>query len=461
MISLKKILFCFSVFFFSLFATAFLNQSPIFSIALTLACISFSALRQPIALLGILLVTRMSLDHLSENTFLTVGKDISLSLSQMLGVFLLLASIAIFILHNKKLVRFVLWKPFSLLIGMNIILTPWSMSPLTSVQEIARLISIFSISFLAFISVTSLKDVKKVLYLLLLSGIIPMLEATRQAFFGIGLSDNVVGIPRIYGTFAHPNALAIFLYSLSVIVVLIYFLKENLSLTTQKNSAIDALEIFWLPVILLSSMALLILTYTRVAWIALFLFLLALALWRYRALILPLIIIPIILLVALPSVQNRVLESFQTSADSSVSWREGIWSDVTAKLRMDGKQYFGVGPDTFSMYAEKIRGIQFGSTDSHNDFVKFFVEDGWLGLSIFIMYLTLLAQEIRKLFTLPKPYKDIAIVFSFYASTILIASLSDNIYKNTPIQWVFFILFGTFLGLKNILMDKESLSKIA
>lgn len=267
------------------------------------------------------------------------------------------------------------------------------------------------------------------------------------------MTDNIVESPRLYGTFAHPNVLALFLYSLCVVLTLLFFFTKNS--TDTRQGSVETLQkpetFLWLffSFTLLSS--LLIFTYTRIAWVALFLFMLSIALWRYRVLLFPLIIIPILLLVALPSVQDRFFGSFQTNPDSSIVWRQGIWSDVTAKLRIDGRQYFGTGPDTFSLYAEKLRGIQFGSTDAHNDFVKFFVEGGWFGLFLFIGYLTLLGKELRSLFTLPNPYRDIAVIFSIYAGTLLLASLSDNIYKDTPIQWIFFILFGSLLALKDII----------
>lgn len=458
-LSLKRPLawaFYLSVLFSSVAAASILDMPIVFSLAITLAIISITLLRTPLALLGMLTIVRMSIDHLSENLSITSdgnGIDPHLSLSQILGVFLLFISIVIFILYWEKLSRFVLWKPFLLLVGMETILLPWSIAPLLGIQEIARIISLFSIAFLAYVSISSENSVKKIYFIILFSGVIPILESVRQAIFGIGMTDNIVESPRLYGTFAHPNVLALFLYSLCVVLTLLFFFTKNSTDTRQGSvETPQKLETFlWLffSFTLLSS--LLIFTYTRIAWVALFLFMLSIALWRYRILLFPLIIIPILLLVALPSVQDRFFGSFQTNPDSSIVWRQGIWSDVTAKLRIDGRQYFGTGPDTFSLYAEKLRGIQFGSTDAHNDFVKFFVEGGWFGLFLFIGYLTLLGKELRSLFTLPNPYRDIAVIFSIYAGTLLLASLSDNIYKDTPIQWIFFILFGSLLALKDII----------
>lgn len=429
----------------SIIVATLLEAHIVFPLAFTLAFISFLFVRKPLHLLGVLLVARMSLDHLSENIRFDVGNQFSLSLSQTLGAFLVLISIFLFWIHAKKFPKFPLRKAFFILLGMEVAFSFWSIAPLSSIQEIARVISIFSISFLAFISITDPKDIRKVLFLILLSGIIPIIEATRQVILGTGISDNVVDTARIYGTFAHPNVLALFLYSLCVILGLHFLLAkktfpENLSAETIK------LLFFLMPLIVL-----LILTYTRIAWIILFLFAFALALWRYRILLFPLILVPVFLIIAIPSVQNRIFESFQTSADSSIVWRQEIWHDVTAKLRMDGKQYIGTGPDTFSLYAENLRGIRFGSTDSHNDFVKFFVEGGWVGLALFGLYLGFIGREIRTFFSLPEPYRDLAVVFAFFAGTLLIASLSDNIYENTPLQWIFFILLGALLGLKHTL----------
>lgn len=436
-----------SVFSGSLIANLLLEVNLWFSFAITGTFVSIMLLHKPLALLGILFFTRMILDHISEQTVFFLSDTLSFSLSQLLGGFFLFISLFIFVLYAKKLPRFTPWRAFFILIGSAILLTPQSIAPIKSLQEIARMISIFSMGFLAYISVRSLKDFKKVLLILLLSGIIPIIEAFRQFFLGIGMSDNVVSAPRIYGTFVHPNVLALYLYSLAVVLVMNFFpTSEEEKKRTFHTFPVSTLLSFSLIIIPIISLT--ILTYTRVAWIALFLFALFVALWKFRFLLFPLLVTPLILILFVPSIQARFSETFERSVDSSIVWRQGIWHDVTTKLRMDQKEYFGTGPATFTLYAEKLRGTRFGSTDAHNDFVKFYVEGGWFGFSAFLLFLFLLTIDIRSLFLLPAPLRDFAVLFSLYAGILLLSSLSDNVHRYTPLQWIFFVLLGALLALR-------------
>lgn len=420
------------------------NFSLIVAPALSLILAAMALIRKPLPLLGLLVIIRMALDYLSETIRIHLNDKTSLSLSQILGVFLLSISIVLFIVYRKKLWQFPVLKPFVLLIAFGLCSSLWSIAPSASLQEIARLISIFSISFLAYISITENADVKSVFSLLLLSSFLPLAEALRQVFLGIGLTDSSVDIPRIYGTFAHTNVLALYLYSMLALIVLIFFFPREKKYTADELFKRN----FFLISYALLATGLLLLTYTRVAWVALFLFVFILALWRYRLLLVPLLLGPILLFLLIPSVRDRVLESFQTRPDSSIVWRQEIWHDVTAKLRLDERQLLGTGIDTFSRYAEDLRGTRFGSTDSHNDFVKFYVEGGVIGFIVFLTYLGFLAREIRKLFSLPKKYRPLAVVFATYALMLLLSSLSDNVYKDTPLQWIFFILLGALIGLR-------------
>lgn len=433
--------FCGSVFFALIVGALIFGFSPLIAPAMVIILAALSFLHKPFILLGILVTVRMSTDYLSETIRFSFNDQFSLSLSQMLGIFLLCISLALFIIYRKHLLAFPLWKPFALLISFGFIASAFSTAPLLGFQEVARLISIFAISFLAYISIANVLDVKKIFLLLLFSSFIPIAETVRQLFLGIGMSDSSFDVLRIFGTFSHTNVLALYLYSLCVVIVMILLSAPQLKIHWAEKKPV----LFAYGLLLLFLLAM---TYTRVAWIALFLFVFILALWRYRKLLMPILIIPIILFSASSSIRERVIESFETNPDSSILWRQGLWHDVTTELRMDHKQYFGTGLDTFSAYAENLRGIRFGSTDAHNDFIKFYVEGGLLGLIVFVIYILFLAKEIRHLFTLPKEYRDLAFIFSLYAATLLLCSFSENIYKDTPIQWFFFILFGALLALK-------------
>jgi len=106
--------------------------------------------------------------------------------------------------------------------------------------------------------------------------------------------------------------------------------------------------------------------------------------------------------------------------------------------------------NTFPLVSENIRGIKLGSNDSHNDYVKFFVEGGVIGLAIFLISLFLIG---RLFFLASRSTPESAIQSAFMLLLILfavleIAALSDNVFKNTPVQWIFFITASILFALQ-------------
>jgi O-antigen ligase len=147
--------------------------------------------------------------------------------------------------------------------------------------------------------------------------------------------------------------------------------------------------------------------------------------------------------------QDRVLESLERDPDSSLLWRETLWHDVTTQALEDGRIVFGSGLDTFHLMAERLRGIRLGPNEAHNDFVKFFVEGGIIGLAAFLAYLgsilLILYRGYKK-----APSMRLRTLFGFLLIFFLVlqtAALTDNVFKNTPVQWLFFVTLGGALAL--------------
>jgi O-antigen ligase len=140
-----------------------------------------------------------------------------------------------------------------------------------------------------------------------------------------------------------------------------------------------------------------------------------------------------------------VNNSFQDSPDSSIVWRKNLWADTVNKTLSDNKSISGYGMNTFPVVSESLRGIRLGSNDPHNDFVKFFVEGGVIGLGAYILYvLTLLVTLGKNTFAknLHPQANLVFLVLFALGSALIFSSLSDNIFKNTPVQWMFWILLG-------------------
>lgn len=118
----------------------------------------------------------------------------------------------------------------------------------------------------------------------------------------------------------------------------------------------------------------------------------------------------------------------------------------------------GSGMDTFPKVSESIRGTNHGPNDPHNDFVKLFVEGGIVGLSIFILYLFSLGYLLIKKYRESRKESALKLAFGIlfiFFLTLELSALTDNIFKNTPVQWLFFIAFGALLSLSD---QKEKLA---
>lgn len=96
----------------------------------------------------------------------------------------------------------------------------------------------------------------------------------------------------------------------------------------------------------------------------------------------------------------------------------------------------GSGMDTFPKVSESVRGTNQGPNDPHNDFVKFFVEGGLVGLSVFLLYLFSLGYLLIKKYRQARPGSALRLAFGImfiFFLTLELSALTDNIFKNTPV----------------------------
>lgn len=113
--------------------------------------------------------------------------------------------------------------------------------------------------------------------------------------------------------------------------------------------------------------------------------------------------------------------------------------------------------DTFRLSSEQLRGIRFGSNDPHNDFIKFYVEGGWIGVSVLIAYIGYFLFLVLRIYwkTPSHSLRSLATITGFLILTLLLSSLSDNIFKNTPVQWLLWSLMGGLLALERVSLKRS------
>lgn len=416
-----------------------LGISPLIPLALLFGVASFMLLfRAPLVLLSLLFILRMSLDYSAQYWTVTLF-NVTLSLSQLLGVGIALLGLIALILHFDKLRRFPLLIPFLLIFFWGLFTLSYSISPRATLYELLRFFDLFVIGFLAYLSINRYRDFRTLLHAIFASSLLPILFGLYQFILGIGLQDENVSIPRIFGTFSHPNVYSLFLFAMIALATLYAIIYAK---TREARLLIGSY--------LVLLMVTLVLTYARIAWIALFIFLGLLTLWRARFLILPLVLIPLVLITFSPTIRDRVTEIFNPTPDSSITWRQTLWHDMLLKTDYDNREILGSGMDTFRISSEQLRGVRFGSNDPHNDFVKFYVEGGVVGVSILLLYLgAFIFLVTRIVLTTPShSLRALATIAGFVIVTLLLASLSDNVFKNTPVQWVLWSLLGGLLALQ-------------
>jgi len=415
-----------------------LGYSLVYALGIALFLIgSYASVTFPRAVLFGLIVLRMSLDYSSQYLAIPITYNVTLSLSQLIGILVFALGCLFLLVHGNKLKGISLIGAIVLLLGFGLVNLTYSISPNETAKELLRIADIALLFCMGYSAIKTQKHYEMLLEAIMVSSLAPIALGIYQYANGIGFADETVQIPRIYGTFSHPNVLSLYLFIVIAFTSLYYFLFAK---SQSKKIAVLALIAFYA--------VLLLLTYTRIAWIALFTFLFIVIWFSNRKFLLPLVLIPLGLYLLVLPVQERINQALYSSPTDSISWRQTLWQDNIRQTIIHDKWLFGYGINTFPLVSENLRGQALGSNDAHDDFVKFFVEGGVVGLGIFCLYLlaifTLLARHLRKAKNGQERYVYLYLFAIFIG--MLLASFTDNVFKNTPLQWLFWTMLGASLA---------------
>ena len=102
--------------------------------------------RAPLLLLSLLFIVRMSLDYSSQYISLSLW-NITLSLSQLLGLGIAFLGIIFIVVHFQKLLRFPLLVPFLIVTLWGLFTLTYSISPSATTYELLRFFNLFVIAF--------------------------------------------------------------------------------------------------------------------------------------------------------------------------------------------------------------------------------------------------------------------------------------------------------------------------
>jgi O-antigen ligase len=377
-----------------------------------------------------------------------------LNLGSSVAIITIILSL-IYLYKNREFLydtRIPLTKSLILLLVIYIVFSFTGTSLSTGLQESIRLLSFIILYFVAWIYVRNQDKFFNLIRIIIYASIIPLIVAYIEYFSGSGLYTNPGFENRIAGTFGHPNVLAYFSVIILALIGVIYFYKSNV-ISKLEREIFALIGIFYVIVLLI--------TFTRGAWFGLILFVILMSLAQYplktlkiSSIIIGSSIIAILTYNFLASpnildlkplnqlpVINRVVGLFNSDPTDSVIWRLNMWDDAYNKALESPIIGFGTGSS--EIIIEQTRGTFRGSVEVHNDYIKIFLEQGIIGLSIYIILI------LNILFTLYYKYvkdKNIYILTIANLMTIIYTvSLWDNLLRGTVLMWILFLLLGGVL----------------
>ncbi|MEF3692023.1 MAG: O-antigen ligase family protein [Candidatus Moraniibacteriota bacterium] len=391
----------------------------------------FFIFTKPLYGLFLLLLVRPTLDIFTHQAVFSWG-NFSLNIASLSAVLIISFSFLISLTNLKKFSAIPLKKSWLLFIFLSFISIFYSLYLSLSLIEWLRILSIFSLYCLGFILIKNPAELKRLILIIVLSALIPGLVAFFQFFNHTGMTiidENISN--RIFGTFAHPNLLAYYLIiPLALSVLLILERPKKLFYSS------------FLKIIFIYLFILLLLTYTRGAWVVFLIIIILFGIVRYRKLLLASLLGMFLLYLLIPPIQTRINNLFEYDPFSSITWRINLWKD--ALHYSQEKVIGGHGLGTANSVILDRRGEKLGSPDPHNDYLKILLENGLIGLSA---YLILISNLLLTLFFGFKKSsenfsKNLYLLFLGIALALYFMSFADNILRNTALQWAFWVLLG-------------------
>lgn len=296
-----------------------------------------------------------------------------------------------------------------LLTAASLISCVMSADPVASVLQVARTASAVMVLVALEQLLRTRRNTRRVLVICALSAVFPLIVGLVQLATGGGML--VLGFERITGSFVHPNTFGFFIVML---VLMGYPVRRYLSGPPR----------WFLDALLIVSLVDLVFTYSRGSWIALAIGLLVVAALAERRLFLALPIVGVAVFLFMPNVVDRLsdLEKPDTLAGdpgNSASWRFDYFGELLAKA---GLTLFGKGPKM----AERLTPLHL---PPHNDAVRMIVENGVVGLVLYLAFLTaLVLLAMRALRTLRSGFdRGLAVGFTATVAAFLFDSMGANL----------------------------------
>jgi O-antigen ligase len=199
-----------------------------------------------------------------------------------------------------------------------------------------------------------------------------------------------------------------------------------------------------------------LLTYTRVVWVAApFAILIVAVICKRPA-------IPIILFGGAAAVAARVGDvQKRLSGFSSLDVRQRLWSELVPRVNLGDVPFgFGFGRVQAMVQLATVQaGIPF-LNQVHNDYLRVFLETGVVGLVLYVATLLgILAISAHALWWLDMTVLGRRLAASLFGCTIvvLITSVTDNLFQRPAIIWTYWALAGA--AMQQIYLARKAKAK--
>ncbi len=403
------------------------NDAPKLSIMLPLGVVvagalALIAINDAETFVLVALAIRSSLDALK------LGDSAAIDPGALLGLFVLGLGV-VWLLNRRSQVgagaypSSRLGTSMVIFIGVAMLGIVTSAAPLTSVIEWSRIASIAVVYLVVEQLAARARRSAAFVGAIGAAVLIPAAVAFSQVASGQGLFE-AGGFSRITGTFTHSNPMAYFCSVVTVaLVALVPFTRKR------RRTALLCVLAVTLPLLLL--------TYTRSAWLATFCGIVVMILNHNRKLILPLVGGIVALLLVVPSVGDRfsdleTAEQISGQPANSMAWRLQYWGEALALS--ESSPITGVGLKAVASTTEEAK-------QPHNDFVRAFVELGVPGL---LAYTFMLFQLVRRTLTAVRvserlqPHtleRGVALASLGVATVVVVLSCVANLMSQVVIMW--------------------------
>jgi putative inorganic carbon (HCO3(-)) transporter len=373
-----------------------------------------------------LLLVRSSLDFSTEYSLISLAPSAKLNVAAVLNLLLIAAGTAYILIRGTSIRRIPGVVFFAAFAVVSLVTFDRAPSLPAAIADWLRNLSCLILYVVVATVFVERRKAKILIGIILLSAVVPISVGFYQKAIGEGLFS-FPSYKRIYSTFFHPPAYAVYLIFIIVLIYLLLHLRQRL---LGRIGLLSLLACCWLS---------LLWTYSRGAWIAALVAMGIIALvsrWRSAFAVLGAVAV---LAALLPQIPQRFEDVAVPLGPGSFQWRLGLWKKMV--LYIEAHPVLGHGLGSFFFYSK--------GWASHNDYLRLAFETGILGLVLYLLGLFSVGlfalRRIRE--SSDRLNRVLSIGFVAILSGFLVASAGQNVMMAPAIQWYFWALAGLVVSL--------------